>query len=346
MSNNHVYILGAGFSVPLGGPLFTQLMTVELQHLSSDLGIPEQHRVVIAGMHLNLDNAMAPRSIDLSMGRRHRPLNAEELLEMIDWAQRNPTHRKAKLFERLLPQKPGHVYDIGAELVGVIKHLKRTIACQCQSFLTEIEDDSERLEPYLTWFKNLSSNDTIITFNYDTAIERISQLAGRQLPAKPASYQSDLPRLIKLHGSVDWYFGAGGIEHKSDAYKQDLDIAIGMPGRGKSKLTEDPTFRDLWAVASQEITNADIVSLIGYSMPATDNKARAMIVNSLAVNRNLNRRVNLVLGPDSGTVRANRIVSIMQPVIGDTLAVYDLPMFAQDYIERIHDYSYCVIPRK
>lgn len=35
----HVYILGAGFSVPLGGPLFNELLTYRLKHHSDSIEI-------------------------------------------------------------------------------------------------------------------------------------------------------------------------------------------------------------------------------------------------------------------------------------------------------------------
>ncbi len=58
------------------------------------------------------------------------------------------------------------------------------------------------------------------------------------------------------------------------------------------------------------INEADVVSIVGYSMPATDNMARQEILGSLKHGQ----RVNLVVGSDSFT--SGRMQSLIQPIVG------------------------------
>lgn len=199
--------------------------------------------------------------------------------------------------------------------------------------------DSERWLPYTAWFNSLTRDDTIITFNYDTAVERISDLVKRPLPRNPGSYKADLPALIKLHGSIDWYRKEADVVQAQDAYVEDCEVAIGMPGNAKSKITETKLFENLWTRAIQAIREAAYVSIVGFSMPETDNNARIMILNSMAKGRDSIQRVNLVLGPDMGTIKAKRMLSILQPLLGGRKGrVTDVSLYAQGYLPRVADY--------
>lgn len=191
----------------------------------------------------------------------------------------------------------------------------------------------------MAWFAKLKDDDTIITFNYDTAVERIAKMAGKPFPAMPGSYQSGQPQLIKLHGSADWHKDGAVIKQMDRAFLDDVEIAIGMPGNGKSKLTENALFETLWTSARRAIEEAGFISIIGYSMPETDNNARMMILDSVAKGRDTIRRLNLVLGPDMGAIRAKRMMSILQPLLGGRKGrVTDVSMFTQDYLPRVADY--------
>lgn len=85
------------------------------------------------------------------------------------------------------------------------------------------------------------------------------------------------------------------------------------------------------------LSNADIISIVGYSMPATDNMARQKILGSLKQGQ----RVNLVVGNDSFT--SGRMQSLMQPIVGTNKfgvsRVVDLKMYAQDYLPNVQHYQ-------
>lgn len=100
--------------------------------------------------------------------------------------------------------------------------------------------------------------------------------------------------LLKLHGSANWRvrkgeshpYGIGAILHHegwhTPYYEQEKipiaeiepflepDPFIVPPVLMKSSLVEQPILRHLWALAFAELSNADEVVFLGYSLPVTD----------------------------------------------------------------------------
>lgn len=326
----HVYILGAGFSRPLGGPLFTDLITMEYWNCHSDVPIPTTLRNCLEEFHL------ATRDIDLELGTSR--MNAEELISLLDWCSRNPTRTRSRIiyevFERL---SVGDEYpDIGVFLSALNRQLKRLVACQCNSFTKDLESESDTVAPYLSWLKRLQPQDTIITFNYDTAIETIASTYGVKFHREPHLFDDRLPKILHIHGCVDWVVDDGAIKYVEDAYLQDRDLCVAMPGLEKAKITDRGVMDILWNAASCDITAAEVISIVGYSMPASDNLARQLILDAMRPGQ----RVNLVVGSDSFT--SGRMQSLMQPIVGTNDSgvsrVVDLKMYAQDYLPNVKHY--------
>ena len=328
----HVYIVGAGFSRPLGGPLFTNLLTMEYWQLHSDVDIPDEIRQCLALLH-----RATGRSIDELLGLTDR-LNAEELIALLEWSSRNPVTKRARLVCDAFPVVPAKLkYQSNDEFLRILNiHLKRLIACQCNSFTHLFEADSDTIAPYKSWIQRLTAEDTIITFNYDTAIETLALTCGIEFPRKPGQYMSNQARLIHVHGCVDWIKSGPGLSYVPQAYLGDNDLCIGLPGLEKAKITEIEEMKNLWISMRHAIQEADVVSIVGYSMPATDNMARQEILGSLKNGQ----RVNLVVGNDVFT--SGRMQSMIQPIVGTNelggSRVMDLKMYAQDYLPNIRHY--------
>jgi hypothetical protein len=327
-----VYIVGAGFSRPLGGPLFTNLLTMEYWQLHSDIDMPEEIRQCLAQLH-----RAKGRSIDEMLGLTER-LNAEELIALLEWSSRNPATKRARLVCDALTDIPAkNRYKSNEEFLSVLNiQLKRLIACQCNSFTHLLEADSDTSAPYKSWIKSLTPEDTIITFNYDTAIETLALTCGIEFPREPGQFMSNQARLIHVHGCVDWIKSGNGLSYVPQAYLGGNDLCIGLPGLEKAKITEIEKMRSLWMSMRHAIHEADVVSIVGYSMPATDNMARQEILGSLKHGQ----RVNLVVGSDSFT--SGRMQSLIQPIVGTNglgvSRVVDLKMYAQDYLPNIRHY--------
>ncbi len=327
----HVYILGAGFSVPLGGPLFSQLLTKEMEWASSDVPIPDDLKTSICSLCLDPSEKRRHkwRSIDKVLARVE-PLDAEELLAVIDEASRGLSGKRAEAISRAcFGQSTG-------DFKRLLRYLKLVVASQANAFVDEIDEYGEAIAPYKKWVSLLEPGDSIVTFNYDLLVEKLATQAGIELSIGPNALKKGCTRLYKLHGSVNWAFDSlRNVGVFDDTIEAERDLAIGMPGRGKAELLDSASFDFAWSAASRAIKNAKTISIIGYSMPMSDNYAKDMILSSLSTG-SLDQ-FNLVLGPSSGTQASCRMRSMIQPLV-PSVRVSDIPMGAQDFLAHVHSY--------
>lgn len=355
MSNlKHVYILGAGFSMPLGGPSFNQLVSkTEERKVIETLGDFELGNE--GQFFREMDEVLT--SLWKAIGK-HGPVNLEELLEIVDYADQVSQVDLRRVIVDGLNFCCGHSErkwrDRDMRNVGRI--IRHRIAISTTLFHEQVPETSERWMPYKKWFSSLTTDDTIITFNYDSVVERAAKLSGRPYyensctPLALTDPRDGKPSLLKLHGSSDWYF-VGDVSNKTigdivvgrcdwrEYFRQEMNIMIGTPGLAKPTMSAG-VFRPLWEKAEMAIQQADIVSLVGYSIPATDNLAKALIEDNLAAATNL-KAVNVVLGPSAGTPLAFRVTEILtQACAGLPKAPYTQSRvktwyrYSQDFIHR------------
>ncbi|HBE69859.1 MAG TPA: hypothetical protein DDW52_17065 [Planctomycetaceae bacterium] len=341
----HVYILGAGFSVPLGGPLFKDLLTYNLHHRSKADELIRNTPFSSLAHHFML------RSFDPSPATRRKlerelllgiELDAEQLVELVDEAANSPDSFEARTIKKLVGD---------TDLNKCLEALKLVIAAQSNHFVARLESGSERVEPFLRWVRSLDQKDTVISFNYDLAVEKLFEFRGWKVP-DPDRNNPRQADLIKLHGSADWIKTDDNriIRNGREGPHEDDTVMIGIPGREKANLCDNTIFDGLWNWARRQIIKAEVVSIIGYSMPETDNNARLHICDALASAENL-RRVNIVLGPDAESFRSRRIQAMITPLLQTQLLegpngesaikhpiVRDLPLYAQDYVANVSSY--------
>jgi hypothetical protein len=110
-------------------------------------------------------------------------------------------------------------------------------------------------------------------------------------------------RLLKLHGSIDSYWVSGdstgatinrwesvgywGAPEEPDLRRRQRELPgrvpfIVPPASGKSAFYSNPLTRELWQRAAAALTSADTVTLVGYSLPATDLVTSGMLAERLA----------------------------------------------------------------
>jgi len=183
-------------------------------------------------------------------------------------------------------------------------------------FILDCEDKSFRT-PIPKWAIQLaeqlhSHKIPVITFNYDTILERVATHSFQQNDKEADAYSLTysfyrLPlssiiarragvfgpeeietfQLIKLHGSVNWYYSGVDVfpgeqvylyvPTKSNVPPQRINLLLKdktpliiPPVSEKSHFYSNQTLRSLWRDARNAMANADEIFCVGYSLPQTD----------------------------------------------------------------------------
>lgn len=360
-----VWILGAGFSRSLGGPLLNDLFSM-------------RKRAVFKGKYSSLFSDSEPM-VDKAYALYHYGTgfpdgylfepgvepprgtkiwaHAEQYLEWLDdpandaefrsiWAQfQNVFEGYAIPRPRLITRVAQFTLPSREELA---KAARQILATECHDFLTTVDrDKSERTLPYKAWGCQLDETDTIITFNYDLVVERIARTQKTIIVAGEGdSIQDDTsdslggrqPLLIKLHGSVTWQEELddnGEITGFSPGDQPQIDQRfnplIAAPGNRKSTL-RDGAFKELWTLARERLQDATEVHVVGYGLPESDASARELLINSLLDNNALSTAgmpgMRIVLGdPGFRTARLERLLRTR--IVRATIE----PLYAQDYLQ-------------
>ncbi len=329
-----VWVLGAGFSRRLGGPLLNELLSqMSLSTLRQRHPKTWLEESVCDYCVLGLREGMA----------RGWWTNAEEYISALGSQDETHAHNLDEILRRL--SLPGPAYhelrelETGDSFSTPAERLAlncwtaaiRIVAAQCMDFLERARFDPEGWLCYDRWSRSLAAEDVIISFNYDELVEQVFLRNKRRLrvpnPRRgevPERYEGD-QLLLKLHGGVsvrDTILHPP--EPDSIANLQRNPAMIAVPGRSKSDscMTE---YDALWELAGQALRNCESLSIVGYSCPPSDEMAKALLIDGLAANRNT-PSVDLVLGYD--TAAATRLAALL-----DGLApVRNTNLFAQDYL--------------
>lgn len=254
-----VWLLGAGFSKPLGGPLFSELLSentgrwVRAWLSSRGLDIPD------------LEDAV----FKFDYGRSSRLwANAEECLSLVDEARTNDVARVVVGNGTALPT--GEIEKLGFVL-------RRFVAAATSHFVDQAERSSElpeAWEPFRSWAKSLSEADSIISFNYDRVVELLLKRAEKNLTP------------LKLHGTVPSDLCA--------EIRDGNDIStIATPGPGKMRHMRGPDHEGTWRKAEKVLQQAERLIVIGYSFPVSDPVVRSFVLSKCEATK-----VDIVVGPD------------------------------------------------
>jgi hypothetical protein len=315
-----VWILGAGFSKSLGGPLLVDLFR---QEYAVDLA---------KVMGRDLANDLTWVQALFNHGRDQERLweNAEEFLAYVDSAYgidaAQDTRQRATLegiYTRAeYPFRPsersGRMLNdqaFGECLKGPLKAVRRALAAESSAFLLGLTDGDERWKPYRDWAGTLNPEmDSIITFNYDTVLETLNpDRFGVPLPGTTGVERDKVP-VFKLHGSWNWVFDltTGSVSINDQAITTNLPIAIAAPGRAKARSVE-ATFRPLWRDAREKLRHAYCVVILGYGFPKTDAEARMELLAGIeeAVGGQA-KQIEIVLGPDIARPEARRVLELVR----------------------------------
>ena len=351
-------MLGAGFSAAMGGPLFGDLFSRVFDAKLAPVLAPFETFNQGRWMYIKGASELYRRAQQLEPS-----IDPESFLERSDAAAHGLNRALALNLVQGVPEienrhrerlKLGFYDEAICEITEV---LRNRLALESNLFLQEVPTASERWLPYDRWFSTLTDNDTIITTNYDCLIEELAKRNGRSYPGEsrpgsvaellsPRNSGRRLPSLLKVHGSVDWYSESDGIKVHRLKDPSDLlarRVVLGSPGVKKKQLAGGD-LAVVWEHARDAIQTAEILSIVGYSFPPSDNLLRMFLLDSIGSNRKSLVSVNLILGARSE--RGFRAQMILQqalrggrlglsPESGDQefVPTVTLPsIYAQDYL--------------
>lgn len=366
-NNYTTWLLGAGFSRALGGPLLDDLF--RHRNLGDDELVFPNRKYSRLGLDLYISRLCC------AAGKREGLWqNAEDFLAFHDAAHRASSTIGRSRLQRFMysleipfiPGSPEFDRFVAARetFFGNPAPLRRALAAECAAFLMELDDDEEIWQPYLAWAGSLEpGRDTVISFNYDLVLEKLAARPGSKLrvllpsecPQGPKQLPRDVVPVFKLHGSVDWQKNqAGQVERrKLDEILADTESApfIAAPGRSKQDAVKE--LEPLWREARNALGRAWALEIVGYGFPATDTAARTWIQSAYSSGSGPSGeaavwRIDVVLGPDTSRPEARRVLSLLEtfgrsdhrvvwparPVHGDSNVTYLKvhPLWAQDFL--------------
>jgi hypothetical protein len=306
-----VWVLGAGFSQPLGAP--------ELGNLITPNRLADIHAHFSPAEYPVLDERCIKFIASLfEAGVAHdRQLwrDPEEFLDYLDAAATRDGPARFWV-NKLAESFPGGWAGVERAEKPVMLHdaARRMMAAACMAFLEGQDVRTERWQPYWDWIRLVKPEDTIITFNYDLVVERLLAEGPNQQPNVPTGRiqllgpgveaEPDCAPVLKLHGSVDWRRTESGYDVTQDhlfAIKcSDKELAILSPGSVKLRESQDGLKR-LWNRAISAVKAADSIVFLGYRFPESDAYSRRTFVRAIADTSNTADRVAawIALGPNS-----------------------------------------------
>ncbi|HLQ16018.1 MAG TPA: hypothetical protein VK256_09220 [Candidatus Eisenbacteria bacterium] len=170
---------------------------------------------------------------------------------------------------------------------------------------------------------------TVASFNYDTIVERsmlnldapgtdgdivgamLNQIPRRAVQLQFGQSPTRTFRLLKLHGSVDWFWNPDDRSGDSlcrvtpDATEHDLRAALAgkvsfivPPLATKAPFYSLGVVRQLWEEAAHAVSVARRIVVIGYSVPLTDLATTAMLSDLMSPDT-----AWVIVNPDGSAVR-------------------------------------------
>jgi hypothetical protein len=189
------------------------------------------------------------------------------------------------------------------------QYLRSDLISAIREYFYEIEDKRIGVSGYHSFAtRKVSADSSIMTFNYDVALERALATAGKWdvgtgygYIAVPDREQSPIT-VYKLHGSVNWY--QAPIQGQPPPYMFSRDFAVlgyktlkdarvtgdgmGVHNSGtfilpdpRKKFFWEASWEPLWNAAAARLRAADEVFVHGYSMPPADVRARQLLFDNI-----------------------------------------------------------------
>jgi hypothetical protein len=299
VENLVVWVLGAGFSRALGGPLLRDLLTESSLYNVIAAFPGAEDRLGPAGKWVRAFYERH-RYLDEREPRSRLWRDAEEFLEFLDTAAagHGAMRRRLLSLDGIPEFGPDPVKSAGGAA-------RRFVAAECAAFTKDADLSTERWNPYRRWAETMSTPTKVITFNYDMVLEKLCAAGvGQFSVALPRQAQPGGVEVLKLHGSVDWSL-SGGTSPAFTATGDDEfplkcadpdQLVIASPGPTKRRVAT--ALSALWSTAEAALEEAQAVVFVGYRFPPSDPDARHRLLAALARNQQPYLAIHTVLGTD------------------------------------------------
>lgn len=295
MTEHVVYLLGAGFSAPLGLPVMSNFLIRSRDLYTSDPQLFSSFGKVFQTIDA-LAKAKNYYAVDL--------FNIEEilsLLEMEDYAI-GTRHRKAfvgylrDVVLALLPEYRPHERIEAGNWYDVIFRPDDAWKAYCffvaNLFNLSFQGFHKPLPVTIqaTRLKQPQPRYSIVTLNYDMLIERCRDLVQN-------SYENDLS--LEFVRATDLNNPLGGSLPLAKLHGSAEPLTIVPPTWNKTARKE---VRDAWRLGHEVLSTANQIRILGYSLPETDSYVRYLLESAAVHSTHLKNIDVLCLDPD-GSVR-------------------------------------------
>jgi len=291
---DEVIVLGAGFSKAISSAM---PIADELGWRASDRAGIEGPAALDDGWFEMWLSRLAERQPDLTYAEN--AANAERYARLIEVIY-------LEIFETQESLQGTGIPDWLYRLVGTLHYRRSKVASFNYDTLVEWALDSRR-----AWdFQFIGSGDRPeadeplagARIGWHDALAGVPPLAGPDRMRDPL-----VPtfRLLKLHGSVNWYWAPGDAsgatlqswnlrkhdEERRRRYLPGREPFIVPPASAKSGFFDNPVMREVWRRCREALAAAERVHFVGYSLPPTDVLSSSMVGDAI--------------GADTGIVIAN-----------------------------------------
>lgn len=335
------WVLGAGFSYSLGGPLLAHFFSPSL---GAALSAALQHKKLPA---LDRDALKTLSNIYFGPdGAKHAVLDPtrpwrdpEQFLILLNEAAEDSSSRARGLFNGLGYSDLEKLWRAATAYVT----LATDIFVPANAALTK---DLENWQPYRRWARHVvDATDVVISFNYDRVPELASDDRLKANTPDLNFQEVHRPWYLKLHGSVTFRNTGSGVVRDDERsglamLAESLDVAIGVPGRAKYQRN-NTSFRPLWDAATDILKTARRIVFLGFRFPPGDAGALQELLGAIGENNHRELQVDVVLGPNvhaPDVVRMRRLLewALMSDGRRNERQAAERvrvePLFAEDYL--------------
>ena len=298
--SNDVFFLGAGFSKAIDGSYPT------LKELSEfvDVVIKEERNVSIKQHY---ENEIPTQLKD----------NVEALLSYLSadlpWKDGTQKHEDLALYEKIIEIIRWRFLGRFIASIREIEDIENGAELPDFDLIDDVS--AEKFYKYILKNNLFSDRKDIITLNYDLVSEtylnkyKIYQgiIQNDELYQIPIPYTGsrsgvggfgaygmpNTPHLIKLHGSINWYWSGRSTTdtifcRPKDAKDREilgLKPCIVPPVMDKTQYYDHSILRGLWEMAARKLRQANNIYIIGFSFPPTDLSVRFLFQSALRNSR-------------------------------------------------------------